>query len=77
VNILGSLFYGTILGIFLVAFSRWTVRGTAVFLAALVAEGVIVGMFLGTRVSFLWYNVIGCVCVVLFSGVLRWVLPRA
>jgi Na+/proline symporter len=77
VNILGSLFYGTILGIFLVAFSRWTVRGTAVFLAALVAEGVVVGMFLGTRVSFLWYNVIGCVCVVLFSGVLQWVLPRA
>jgi SSS family solute:Na+ symporter len=76
VNILGSLFYGTILGIFLVAFSNRVVRGTAVFLAAIAAEAIVVGVFLGTSVSFLWYNVIGCACVVLFSGVLQVALPR-
>ena len=75
VNILGSLFYGTILGIFLVAFSRRAVRGTAVFIAALAAEAMVVGVFLGTNVSFLWYNVIGCVSVVLFAGLLQVVLP--
>ena len=76
VNILGSLFYGTILGIFLLAFSRRVVRGTAVFLAAIAAEAIVVGVFLGTNVSFLWYNVIGCACVMLFSGVLQMALPR-
>jgi Na+/proline symporter len=76
VNILGSLFYGTILGIFLLAFSRRVVRGTAVFLAAIAAEAVVVGVFLGTNVSFLWYNVIGCACVMFFSGVLQMALPR-
>ncbi len=75
VNILGSLFYGTILGIFLVAFSRHVVRGTAVFLAAIVAEAIVVGVFLGTDISFLWYNVIGCVSVVLLAAVLQMVLP--
>jgi hypothetical protein len=76
VNILGSLFYGTILGIFLVAFSRRTVRGTAVFIAAIAAEAVVVGVFLGTNVSFLWYNVIGCACVMLLSEILQVALPR-
>jgi SSS family transporter len=76
VNILGSLFYGTVLGIFLVAFSAHRVRGTAVFLAAIAAETMVIGIFLGTNVSFLWYNVIGCVGVVLFSGVLQVALPR-
>jgi solute:Na+ symporter, SSS family len=76
VNILGSLFYGTILGIFLVAFSRRVVRGTAMFVAAITAEAVVVGVFLGTNVSFLWYNVIGCACVMLFAGVLQVALPR-
>jgi len=77
VNILGSLFYGTILGIFLVAFSRHRVRGTVVFIAAIAAEATVVGVFLGTNISFLWYNVIGCACVVLFSALLQTALPRS
>ena len=76
VNILGSLFYGTILGIFMVAFSTRKVRGTAVFIAAIAAEAIVVGMFLGTNVSFLWYNIIGCLGVVLFSGALQLAMPR-
>ncbi len=67
VNILGSLFYGTILGIFLVAFYLKRVTGGAAFWAALVAEVVVLACFAFTGISFLWYNVVGCVCVVLLS----------
>ncbi len=63
VNILGSLFYGTILGIFLTAFYLPRVRGTEVFLAAIGAEAVVVACFALTRISFLWYNLVGCVVV--------------
>jgi Na+/proline symporter len=64
VNILGSLVYGTILGIFLVAFYLKRVGGTAVFVAALVSEAAVVACFLFTDVSFLWYNVVGCLGVI-------------
>ena len=77
VNILGSLFYGTILGIFLVAFSGRAIRGTAVCLAALIAESLVVAVFVGTKVSFLWYNVIGCLAVLLFAGIFERVLPKS
>ena len=75
VNILGSLFYGTILGIFLVAFSGRPIRGTAVCLAALAAESIVVAFFVGTNISFLWYNVIGCLAVLAFAGIFEAVLP--
>jgi Na+/proline symporter len=64
VNILGSLFYGTILGIFLTAFYFKRVNGTATFIAAIVAEAVVVACFVLTKISFLWYNVIGCIVVI-------------
>jgi uncharacterized membrane protein len=67
VNILGSLFYGTILGIFLTGFYLKRVGGTAVFVAALVAEAGVIACFKLTTISFLWYNVIGCVLVVLVA----------
>ncbi len=67
VNILGSLFYGTILGIFLVAFYLKRVTGGAAFWAALLAEVVVLACFAFTGISFLWYNAVGCVCVVLLS----------
>ena len=76
VNILGSLVYGTILGIFLVAFYWKRVGGTAVFLAALVAEAAVVWCFLATEISFLWYNVVGCVTVILAANLLT-ALSRA
>ncbi len=59
VNILGSLFYGTILGIFLVAFYMKRVGGAAVFYAAIVTELFIITLYLCNVVSFLWLNVIG------------------
>ncbi len=71
VNILGSLFYGTILGIFLLAFYVKRVGGTAVFLGALAGEIAVVVCFVATDISFLWYNVVGCLgtiaCAILFS----------
>ena len=63
VNILGSLFYGTILGIFLTAFYMPRVNGRAVFRAALLAEALVLACFLWSGISFLWYNVVGCLAV--------------
>jgi Na+/proline symporter len=64
VNILGSLFYGTMLGIFLLAFYFKSVKGTAVFMSAMTGEAVVLYCFQFTSVAWLWYNVIGCFVVV-------------
>jgi Na+/proline symporter len=64
VNILGSLFYGTMLGIFLLAFYAKRVDGRGTFWGALAGEAVVVGCFLWTDIAWLWYNVIGCGVVV-------------
>jgi SSS family solute:Na+ symporter len=78
VNILGSLFYGTILGIFLAGFYVRRVSGTAVFAAAIVAEALVVACFLFTGVSFLWYNVVGCTAVIALALLFEpWVGGRA
>ncbi len=63
VNILGSLFYGTILGVFLTGFYVKRVSGTAVFAAAIAAEALVLACFAFTGISFLWYNVVGCLAV--------------
>lgn len=63
VNVLGSLFYGTILGVFVVAFFLRRVGGTAVFTAAIAAEAVVLTCYAWSEISFLWYNLIGCVVV--------------
>ncbi|NOG99507.1 MAG: sodium:solute symporter [Ignavibacteriae bacterium] len=67
VNILGSLFYGTILGIFLVAFYIKKVGGNSVFIAALIAEVIVLLLFFFTDIPYLWFNFIGCVIVVLLA----------
>ncbi|TJZ62104.1 sodium:solute symporter [Sphingobacterium olei] len=67
VNILGSLFYGTILGIFLVAFYFKRIKGQAVFWAALLSEAVVVTIWKLDVIAFLWLNVIGCVAVILIG----------
>ncbi|MGZ5242942.1 MAG: sodium:solute symporter family transporter [Bacteroidia bacterium] len=83
VNLLGSLFYGTILGIFLVAFYIKFIKANAVFIAALLAETVVLALYflgsygyLGFEISFLWFNVIGCVLVVWFGLILQMLLPQ-
>jgi Na+/proline symporter len=65
VNRLGSLFYGTILGIFLLAFYVKRVGGTATFIGAAVGEAVVLYCFIFTKLAFLWYNVIGAIVVIL------------
>jgi Na+/proline symporter len=76
VNVLGSLFYGTILGIFLVAFYFKFVRGAAAFYAAIFAEVGVLLCFFYTDISFLWYNVVGCVLVIGFAIPINQFLQR-
>lgn len=86
VNIIGSLFYGTILGIFLVAFFLKWVQGRAVFIGAVLAELIILGLFILTRyeiplhlfgqtiqinIAYLWLNLIGCGLVMVFGSVIQ------
>jgi Na+/proline symporter len=64
VNRLGSLFYGTLLGIFLLGFYFRRVGGTAAFLGALAGEAAVLYCFVYTPLAFLWYNVVGALVVV-------------
>jgi solute:Na+ symporter, SSS family len=75
VNILGSLFYGVILGIFLVAFWIKHVRGNAVFTAAVISEFLIFLIYKLDIISFLWLNVIGALLVIVLSLVLQPIMP--
>ena len=64
VNRLGSLFYGTILGIFLLAFYFKRVGGNSAFLAAIIGEVAVLACARYTSIAFLWFNVIGCLVVI-------------
>ena len=64
VNIVGSLFYGGMLGVFVLAFFFKKVKGTAAFFGVLAGEAAIFSVAAFTSVSFLWYNVVGCIVVV-------------
>ncbi|MCB0401545.1 MAG: sodium:solute symporter [Flavobacteriales bacterium] len=83
VNYLGSIFYGTILGIFVVAFYVKKIKGNAVFIAAILAELSVIAIDLLNRyelapdwlqMGYLWYNVVGCLLVVVFGYVIQSVL---
>jgi solute:Na+ symporter, SSS family len=76
VNILGSLFYGTILGIFLLAFYFPRVEGHAAFLGAIIGEAAVIYCWLFTSMAYLWWNVIGCVVGVVASLMLQSVAGR-
>ncbi|WP_294268875.1 sodium:solute symporter [uncultured Chryseobacterium sp.] len=69
VNVLGSLFYGPILGIFLVAFYFKKINGTNVFVSAILSEITVIAIYQLDIVSFLWLNVIGAAAVILFSAI--------
>ena len=71
VNILGSWFYGVMLGIFLVAFYLKWVGGNAVFIAAILGELLVLAMYAFTDIGWLWLNVIGALAVVVLSIVLE------
>jgi solute:Na+ symporter, SSS family len=74
INILGSIFYGVVLGIFLVAFFLRKVGGTAVFWGAAAAQLLVFFLYWKLTISFLWFNFIGCALCVTFSLALHVVL---
>ena len=85
VNLLGSLFYGTILGIFMVGFFMKWVKGRAVFISALLSEALILvihfrngeGLFgLHWDIGFLWYNAVGCLALMLFAMIIQKFLKK-
>ena len=71
VNILGSLFYGTILGIFLIAFYIKRLSGTSTFFAAIIAEIIVLLFFVFSDIPYLWFNFIGCVFVILIAFIIE------
>jgi hypothetical protein len=75
VNVLGSLFYGTILGIFLCAFFVKHAGGRAVLVAALVSEVVVLVCWKLDLVFWLWFNVVGCLLTVILAALLARALP--
>ena len=76
VNILGSLFYGPMLGVFLVGFFLARVRGRAVFWATVAGEIVVLAAAAFGHLGFLWYNVLGCAVVVGLALLLQRISPR-
>jgi Na+/proline symporter len=77
VNIVGSLFYGGMLGVFILAFFVPRSNASGAFWGVLAGEIAIFSCFLFTKISFLWYNVIGCLVVVAVGVVLSWRNPAA
>ncbi|MEQ8706473.1 MAG: sodium:solute symporter [Phaeodactylibacter sp.] len=81
VNIIGSLFYGAILGIFLVAFFMKKVGSRAVFIGALIGEAIVLVIFTLNsmeiiNIAYLWLNLIGCTLVMGIAWILEQVLPK-
>jgi Na+/proline symporter len=74
-NILGSIFYGVLLGLFVVAFFFRRVGGNAVFFAAVTAQALVIVMYFSLNIGYLWYNLIGCAACIAFSVALQAVLP--
>ncbi len=81
-NIVASIFYPALLGVFIVAFFLKHVKGTAVFWAAVAAQTVVIALFFlgkaypAREIAYLWLNPIGCFTCVLFAVILQAVLPK-
>ncbi len=86
VNTVGSIFYGVILGIFLIAFYIRRFTGNTVFWSAIVAQILVLGIYYfkiflpeneSDQLGYLWLNVIGCTLVLVLAQMAHWVFPRA
>jgi SSS family solute:Na+ symporter len=75
INILGSIFYGVLLGLFVVAFFFRRVGGPAVCFAAVTAQALVIAMYFSLNIGYLWYNLIGCAACIAFSVALQALLP--
>ena len=76
VNIIGSIFYGNVLGIFLLAFFIKFVKGNAVFIAALITQVIIIAVFLLDWLPYLWLNLLGCILVMGIAIILQSIKPQ-
>lgn len=74
VNIVGSIFYGTLLGIFLAGFYVKYVKASAVFIAGIIAEGIVLYCYFFSGIAFLLFNIIGCVAVVVLAVMIQSVI---
>ncbi len=77
VNLVGSLFYGTMLGIFVLAFFIKRVGGTAAFIGVIVGQITIFAVAYYTHIAFLWFNAIGCLVVIAVALALSVAAPRS
>jgi Na+/proline symporter len=75
-NIIGSIFYGVVLGLFLTAFFLKRIGGTAAFWAAVSSQLLVFALYSTLNISYLWYNVIGCAACMLLGVTLQLFLPR-
>lgn len=77
VNMVGSIFYGTILGIFFTAFFLKQVKGQAVFIAALMAQSIVAYLFFFVnKDAYLWYNPLGCGLVMGIASLVQYILKK-
>jgi len=76
VNVLGSLFYGVILGVFLVAFYFKSIGSRAVFWGAVIGEFFVILSYWQELTAFLWLNLIGCALVIGFAWVIEMIWPQ-
>ncbi|WP_299126349.1 sodium:solute symporter [uncultured Winogradskyella sp.] len=76
VNIIGSIFYGNVLGIFLLAFFFKYIKGNAVFVGALITQAIVVVGWWFDWMPYLWLNLFGCVVVIFIAHVLQFLLPK-
>ena len=80
VNIIGSIFYGNVLGIFLLAFFFKFVKSNAVFVAALITQAIVIILFFLNEfeiinLPFLWLNFVGCIIVIFIASLIQGVIP--
>jgi SSS family transporter len=71
VNIIGSIFYGNVLGIFLLAFFFKRIHGKAVFYAAIITQILVIVVFYTDLMSYLWLNLLGCALIILIAQILQ------
>jgi SSS family solute:Na+ symporter len=74
VNIIGSIFYGNVLGIFLLAFFIKFVKGNAVFVAALITQALIIGVYILDWLPYLWLNLLGCTLVMGIAIIIQFLI---
>lgn len=76
VNIIGSIFYGNVLGIFLIAFFFKKIKSNAVFSGAIITQAIIIIAWFYEWMPFLWLNVFGCVLVILISSIINMIVKK-